>query len=156
MPVLTLTMDRVEALGVSRDELLRLTLAPDDTLGESISDRLRWRAGRGRATHLRSGGWIVMGTITQAEASLVLRVLQHARDDEPRQRLRGVLRLMEHGDSAFQAISISRSEATLVWEDVLALRHLLATEAQPAVDSLKASLAAIMRTGHGEATTISS
>jgi hypothetical protein len=32
-----------------------------------------------------------MGTITQAEAILVLRVLQHARDDEPRQRLRGVL-----------------------------------------------------------------
>jgi hypothetical protein len=97
-----------------------------------------------------------MGTITQAEASLVLRVLRHARDDEPRQRLRGVLRLLEHRDSAFQAISISRSEATLVWDDILALRHLLATEEQPAVDSLKASLAAIMRSGYGEGTTTSS
>jgi hypothetical protein len=29
MPVLTLPMDRVEALGVSRDELLQSTLGPD-------------------------------------------------------------------------------------------------------------------------------
>jgi hypothetical protein len=83
-----------------------------------------------------------MGSITQAEASLVLRVLKHARDDEPRQRLR---RLMEHADSVFRAISISRSEATLVWEDIVALRDLLGAEEQPALDSLKARLAAIMR-----------
>jgi hypothetical protein len=88
-----------------------------------------------------------MGSITQAEASLVLRVLKQARDDEPRQRLRRLLRLMEHADSAFRAISISRSEATLVWEDIVALRHLLAAEEQPALDSLKARLAAIMRAG---------
>jgi hypothetical protein len=63
---------------------------------------------------------------------------------------------MEHGDSPFQAIRISRSEATLVWEDIDALRDLIATEEQPAVDSLKASLAAIMRTGHGQTTTTTS
>jgi hypothetical protein len=86
-----------------------------------------------------------MGSITQAEASLVLCVLEHARDDEPRQRLRRVLQPMEHADSAFRAISISRSEARLVWEDIVALRHLFGAEEQPALDSLKARLAAIMR-----------
>jgi hypothetical protein len=90
-----------------------------------------------------------MGSITQAEASLLLRVLQHARDDEPRQRLRRALRPMEHVDSAFRAISISPSEARLVWEDIVALRHLLGAEEQPALDSLKARLAAIMRTESG-------
>jgi hypothetical protein len=91
-----------------------------------------------------------MGTITKAEATVVLRLLQHARDDQPRQQLRRVLALMEHAESAFQAISISRSEATLVWEDIVALRHLLEVEEQPALDSLKACLAAIMSTERGD------
>jgi hypothetical protein len=56
---------------------------------------------------------------------------------------------MEHADSGFGAINISRSEAELVWKDIVALRHLLGAEEQPALDGLKARLAAIMRTEHG-------
>jgi hypothetical protein len=90
-----------------------------------------------------------MGSITQAEAALLVRVLQHARDDEPRQPLRRALGTMERADSEFRAISLSRSEAALAWEDIVVLRHLLGAEEQPALDSLKARLAAIMRARSG-------
>jgi hypothetical protein len=102
------------------------------------------RAGR---TSGPAGGRLPIGAdaISQTEAALLLRVLQYAPTDEPRGRLRRVFEAMGRAAAAFRTVTITRKEATLLWEDVTWLGHLLGPKDGPALEAIGDRLAAIMR-----------
>jgi hypothetical protein len=83
--------------------------------------------------------------INQADAALLLRVLQYAPTDEPRLQLRRLFETMGRAGAAFRTVTISQKEATLLWEDVTWLGHLLGSGDRTALDALKHRLAEIMR-----------